>query len=87
MQYQQVYNFLMPRLGKEIPAIFYYHNAAHTKKVIAAATHIAATEGVTGDDLILLQTAALFHDAGFLQQADGHEEISCIWARKVFTRL
>lgn len=82
MQYQQVYNFLMPRLENEIPECYTYHNAEHTKKVITAATHIAKTEGVSGSDLIILQTAALFHDAGFLQQADGHEEISCIWARK-----
>lgn len=82
MQYQQVYDFLMPKLERELPAYLTYHNAAHTRSVIAAAEHLAAKEGVTGEDLLLLKTAALFHDAGFLQQADGHEEISCIWARE-----
>ncbi|MEK7226087.1 MAG: YitT family protein, partial [Bacteroidota bacterium] len=64
------------------PAYLYYHNAEHTKSVIAAVEHLAAGENITGNDLIILKTAALFHDAGFLQQADGHEEISCIWARQ-----
>ncbi len=82
MQYQQVYDFLMPKLEKELPAYLYYHNAEHTKSVIAAVEHLAAGENITGNDLIILKTAALFHDAGFLQQADGHEEISCIWARQ-----
>lgn len=82
MQYQQVYDFLMPKLENELPEHYYYHNADHTKGVIEAAIHLAAGEGVAGDDLVILQTAALFHDAGFLQQADGHEEISCIWARE-----
>ncbi len=82
MQYQKVYDFLMPRLENELPAYLTYHNAAHTKNVIAAAEHLARSEGITGDDLILLKTAALFHDAGFLQQPDGHEEISCAWARE-----
>jgi uncharacterized membrane-anchored protein YitT (DUF2179 family)/predicted metal-dependent HD superfamily phosphohydrolase len=82
MQYRQVYDVLMPRLGKELPEYLTYHNAEHTKAVIAAAITIAESENVTGDDLIILQTAALFHDAGFIQQADGHEEISCIMARE-----
>jgi uncharacterized membrane-anchored protein YitT (DUF2179 family)/HD superfamily phosphodiesterase len=82
MQYQLVYDFLMPKLEKELPAYLYYHNAEHTKSVIAASEHLAAGENISGDDLILLKTAALFHDSGFLQQADGHEEISCIWARQ-----
>lgn len=82
MQYQQVYDFLMPKLEKELPDYLHYHNAGHTKSVIAAAEHIAKGENITGDELIILKTAALFHDAGFLQQAEGHEEISCIWARQ-----
>ncbi len=82
MQYQQVYDFLMTKLENDLPAYYTYHNAAHTKSVIAAAEHLAIKENISGDDLIILKTAALFHDAGFLQQADGHEEISCIWARE-----
>lgn len=82
MQYQQVYDFLMSKLESELPEYYTYHNAAHTKSVIAAAEHIAGKENVSGDELIILKTAALFHDAGFLQQADGHEEISCIRARE-----
>lgn len=82
MNYQRVYDFLMPKLENELPAYYYYHNADHTKSVIAAAEHIGLAEGVSGDDLVILKTAALFHDSGFLQQADGHEEISCVWARE-----
>ncbi|MGQ0740400.1 MAG: YitT family protein [Bacteroidota bacterium] len=82
MQYEQVYSFLINKLEKELPAYLCYHNAGHTKNVIAATEQLAATENISGDDLILLKTAALFHDAGFLQQADGHEKISCILARE-----
>ncbi|HUR67314.1 MAG TPA: YitT family protein [Chitinophagaceae bacterium] len=81
MQYQQAYDFLMPKLENELPPGLAYHNATHTRSVIAAAEYLAAKENITGDDLVILKTAALFHDAGFLQQADGHEEISCIMAR------
>jgi len=72
----------MPRLEREMPDYLTYHNADHTKQVIEGAEKIARSENVTGDDLTLLKTAALFHDAGFLQQSHGHEEISCIMARE-----
>lgn len=82
MQYQLVYNFLMPKLEEELPEYYTYHNAAHTKSVIAAAEYLGTLEKISDEDMQLLKTAALFHDAGFLQQAEGHEEISCIWARE-----
>ena len=82
MQYEQIYSILMPMLENELPSYITYHTADHTKYVIAAAEQLAISENVTGDDLILLRTAALFHDAGFLQQSKGHEEISCILARE-----
>ncbi|HRF18443.1 MAG TPA: HD domain-containing protein, partial [Chitinophagaceae bacterium] len=81
MQYQLVYNFLMPKLEEELPEYYTYHNAAHTKSVIAAAEYLGTLEKISEEEMLLLKTAALFHDAGFLQQADGHEEISCILAR------
>src|SRR5690349_3155928 len=82
MQYQQAYNFLMPRLQQELPAYLSYHNAEHTKQVSESAEKLARAENISDDDIILLKTAALFHDAGFLQQSNGHEEISCIMARE-----
>ncbi len=82
MQYQQVYQFLMPKLENELPEYLSYHNAAHTQSVIAAAEYLGSMEKISEEEMTLLKTAALFHDAGFLQQADGHEEISCIWARE-----
>ena len=81
MQFDQVYSFLMAKLETELPSSLVYHTADHTKYVIAAAEQLASTENIRGEDLILLKTAALFHDSGFLQQSDGHEEISCILAR------
>jgi uncharacterized membrane-anchored protein YitT (DUF2179 family) len=81
MQYEKAYSFLMPKLEKELSPQLAYHNAEHTKNVIDAAEYLATKENIKGDNLLILRTAALFHDSGFLQQADGHEEISCTLAR------
>jgi len=82
MQYEQAYSFLISKLEDGLPAYITYHDAQHTKNVISAAEHLAELEEVTGDNLILLKTAALFHDAGFIQHHQDHEEISCKIARK-----
>jgi uncharacterized membrane-anchored protein YitT (DUF2179 family)/predicted metal-dependent HD superfamily phosphohydrolase len=82
MQYDQAYEFMMGKLEKGLPTYISYHTAQHTKNVITAAEELAALENVTGEDLVLLRTAALFHDAGFLQHHHEHEEISCKISRK-----
>ena len=83
MQYEEVFVFLMNKLETGLPAYMTYHNAHHTKSVITAAEYLAKAENVTGDDLILLKTAALFHDSGFLQHHNDHEELSCKIAKKI----
>jgi uncharacterized membrane-anchored protein YitT (DUF2179 family)/predicted metal-dependent HD superfamily phosphohydrolase len=60
-----------------------YHTIAHTFDVLEAATDIAKKEGLSDQDLLLIQTAALFHDAGYLEKATGHEEISCEIAKGI----
>lgn len=82
MQYEQVHSFLVQKLESGLPAYLSYHNVDHTKSVIESAEHLAKAENISGDDLILLKTAALFHDAGFLQHHHNHEVFSCNIARK-----
>lgn len=82
MQYEQAYSFLINKLEKELPSWLTYHNAEHTRNVIASAEYLAKAENITGEELELLRTAALFHDAGFLENHNKHEEISCKLARK-----
>lgn len=82
MQFEQIYSFLIHKLETGLPNYITYHNAQHTKNVIAAADHLALAENIGGDDIILLKTAALFHDSGFLQNHTEHETISCTIAKK-----
>lgn len=81
MQFNSVYTFLMQQLQTRLPAHFTYHNARHTKEVVLAVEALAKKEGLAGNDLLILRTAALFHDAGFLVDAQNHEEHSCRLAR------
>jgi uncharacterized membrane-anchored protein YitT (DUF2179 family)/predicted metal-dependent HD superfamily phosphohydrolase len=82
MQYEQAYSFLTQKLESGLPNYLTYHRLDHTLGVIEAAEHIGIAEKIFGNDLILLKTAALFHDAGYLSRQQGHEEISCDMARE-----
>ena len=66
--------YALDRLQRELSLLVTYHSLAHTVDEVApAANHLAALEGVTGEDLLLLRTAALYHDVGFVEQHHDHE--------------
>lgn len=55
-----------------------YHRKEHSLDVLKQATHIAIQEGIKNPhQLLLLQTAALYHDCGFLESYFDHESHSC----------
>lgn len=65
-----------------------YHNIAHTLDVLAQSERIAASEKIMNDEeLFLLKTAALYHDAGFLKVYTGHEQASCAIFREDAARF
>ena len=82
MQFENVYSFLFKKLEEELPDYLYYHNASHTQRVIDAVVKLSQSENVTGGDLLILKTAALFHDAGFIETYSGHEDISIKMAKQ-----
>ncbi|CAN5835004.1 hypothetical protein BH11BAC4_BH11BAC4_19900 [soil metagenome] len=82
MQYEKLYAFLVHKLETGLPTYLTYHNTHHTNAVIESVEKLAAAENISGEDLLLLKTAALFHDAGFLQHHLDHEDFSCKIARK-----
>ncbi|MBC7850496.1 MAG: YitT family protein, partial [Chitinophagaceae bacterium] len=82
MHFDKVYDFMMGKLQKGLPSYIAYHDEEHTRQVIANAEELAIAENISAEEIILLKTAALFHDTGFLQHHQDHEELSCKLARK-----
>ncbi|HVG40688.1 MAG TPA: YitT family protein [Chitinophagaceae bacterium] len=84
MQFEKAYSFLIKKLEEELPKQLTYHNVAHTREVIEATKRLAEAENIDGVEYKLLLTAALFHDAGFLEGDEHHhEKRSCDIARKL----
>jgi len=69
---------ILSRLENELDSRLGYHNITHTLDVLEQAEVLAKQEKVTDKhDLLLLKTAAVFHDSGFLSVYKNHEEKSC----------
>jgi adenylate cyclase len=65
-----------------LPKNLYYHNLKHTVNVFYQTETIARLEGVNERQMLLLKTAALFHDIGYLVSYDYHEEKGAEIAQK-----
>jgi uncharacterized protein len=80
--------FIVNELRRGLSPTLYYHGLHHTLDVTQAAMELAAAEGVTdAEALALLRTAALYHDAGFLETYQGHEAQGCVLARATLPRF
>lgn len=79
--------FILDRIETSLPSNLYYHQLAHTLDVYEAATRIAKDEGVNEHRLLLIQTAALFHDAGMIERYIDHEEVSMKMALQYLPRF
>lgn len=83
MDYSKAKAYIVKRLNVDLASDLYYHGFHHTVDVLNATKLIIEFEGIQGEDVELLKTAALFHDCGFLRQYKNHEEVGCEIAREV----
>ena len=72
-QFTDLQEIILDRLEQELPDYLCYHNVKHTIDVINQAELIGYGEGVDDEAILLLKTAALFHDAGHIIGYDNHE--------------
>jgi uncharacterized protein len=69
--------YALQRLERELDPALVYHSIAHTRdEVVPAAERLALMQGFEGEELLLLLTAALYHDLGFVELGHGHEWVS-----------
>lgn len=82
MDFEAAKKFVLGKLKNELTCNLFYHCYNHTLDVYQSAIKYAALENIQGSDLILLKTAALYHDSGFLSGYDNHEEGSVDFTEK-----
>ncbi|WP_428665656.1 HD domain-containing protein [Runella sp.] len=78
MNIEDVEIYILDKLRKNLSPTLYYHGLHHTVDVVEASLKIAEAEGIVDEEsLLLLKTAALYHDVGFITTYRGHEEEGC----------
>ena len=88
------YNKLYKKIEEYVTGLFeqmhepalVFHNLEHTQNVVKRTKEIAGHYKVTEDEMLILFTAAWFHDTGHLfTEPSKHEEMSCEIMRKFMT--
>lgn len=82
MNIEKAEEYVFEKLEESLSDTLFYHGLHHTVDVVNAALRLSIAEGIHDRDaLLLLQTAALYHDLGFISTYRGHETESCRIAR------
>ncbi|MBK8515450.1 MAG: HD domain-containing protein [Saprospiraceae bacterium] len=76
-------DFILDELSTKLPPNLTYHNRRHTEYVIKTACFIADQENMSTKEKLLIRTAAIMHDTGFLFTYSEHEVVSCTYSRQV----
>jgi uncharacterized protein len=85
---KQAMSYAYKLLTRKLPTTLTYHSLTHTRDdVVPAVERLANMMGVGGEDLVLLRTAACFHDTGFVEQRDEHEAASARIAARILPRF
>lgn len=83
VQYDRLKNYVLNRLEKELPKNLLYHSVNHTTDVLNAVERISKKEKLNNDEQLLLNTAALLHDTGYLFTYKNNEELAVRIAKKI----
>ena len=83
IQFTDIQEVILDKLESELPDFLFYHNVKHTVDVVTEVELIGWAEGCNDEEILLLKTAALFHDAGHTVSYDDHEYQGTLLAREM----
>jgi adenylate cyclase len=87
IQFTDIQEVILDKLEKELPDRLCYHNVKHTVDVVTEVELIGWGEGCTDEEILLLKTAGLFHDAGHTISYDDHEFYGAQLAREILPQF
>lgn len=73
IQFVDMQEIILDKLEKNLPDFLFYHNVKHTVDVVTEVELMGWAEGCSDEEILLLKTAGLFHDAGHTIDYDNHE--------------
>lgn len=73
---QAASEYVYDLMKDKLPGIYVYHNFKHTSEVVDAIKKIGNKSDLSEDDLEIVTLAGWFHDSGFTQKYENHEDVS-----------
>jgi adenylate cyclase len=83
MDFENLRKEIITRMKSLLPDNVSYHDIPHTLNVEKAALRYAQLEGINEYDTLLLRTAVLLHDSGFIRRYHKNEDFGIQIARSV----
>ncbi len=83
IRYNDVEEAVLTQMRNELPSSLKYHNVKHTIDVCTQVEVIGRAEGLSSKELLILKTAALFHDTGYMINPLRHEQQSVRFAKEM----
>ncbi len=79
--------YVIEKLNNELPKNLYFHNAKYTKDTYTQVELIGRAEGTSPEELLLLRTAALFLNIGFITNYSDYIHASKKFAREILPKF
>ena len=82
--YNKAKKWILGIMAKELPSGLAYHGLEHTTDYVLPAVKMFCQDmGISAGERILVKTAALFHDSGFIKEYRENETISAALAESI----
>ncbi len=86
VQYIDIEEYILDLLENKLSKNLHYHSVFHTIDVCTQVEIIGRSEGLSMGELLIVKLAALFHDVGFINVIDNHEEESVKIAQETLSK-
>ena len=86
--FSRLKKIIFKRMEQKLAPTLSYHGVFHTRDDVLPAVNFLAEEiGIGDEDLLLLNTAALLHDVGYLLRYEQNEPLAAEFARDVLPKF
>ncbi len=86
IRFSDLEEVVLAQMRLELPTALKYHNIKHTMDVCTQVEVLGRAEGLSSKELLLVKTAALFHDTGFMVNPQRHEQQSVRIVKEMLPR-
>ena len=87
MDFNLMRSWILNHLKSLLPENMLYHDIPHTLNVENSAIRYGKLEGITDEEMCLIRTAALYHDAGFILSYEENEDFAISMAQSTLPKF